>query len=132
MIRFVVSGCLVMLTVMFSAGCQSRTEGDSSKKAVDAKGDSSKSAPTVSKTANSQNKPGDSVVKDDSQNVKSDGVVQVDARTLIGDYAEDERAADQKYKGRVIQLKGVVKSSTNYVDAVSLYNGTNLQAAEVQ
>src|SRR5947209_13546128 len=100
MIRFAVSGCLVLLAVMFLAGCQSRTEGDSSRKAVDAKVDSPTPAPTVGKKVDGQNKQDNDIVKADVQNKQDDGVVQVDARTLIGHYAEDERAADQKYKGK--------------------------------
>lgn len=131
----VLSGCLFLLTVTLLAGCDSKpkgtAEGDPAKQSAVAKGDSPKSAPTVGKKVDGQNERDDGMVKVDGQNKRDDGVVQVDARTLIGDYAEDEKAADRKYKGRVIQLKGVVKSSTNYVDAVSLYNGTKLQA-EVQ
>jgi hypothetical protein len=57
-----------------------------------------------------------------------DDVVKVDARTLLGDYTKDEKAADQKYKGKVLQVEGVVKGSFTDISGVHLEGGTEAKA----
>lgn len=53
---------------------------------------------------------------------KKDDVLKVDAKTLLGDYTKDRKAADQKYKGKVLQVEGVVKGLTK---SVNLEGGTD-------
>ncbi len=57
---------------------------------------------------------------------KKDDVLKVDAKTLLGDYTKDRKAADQKYKGKVLQVEGVVKGLTK---SVSLEGGTDIKLA---
>ncbi len=121
MIRSIVPGCLILLAGLLLAGCGSnaKTEGDSSKavddsskKAVAAKGDSSNKA-SASKTADP--KDGNTTKSNTGDNqpgepeATGDGVVKVDARTLLSEYTNDQETADRKYKGKVLQVKGVVK-----------------------
>lgn len=56
---------------------------------------------------------------------KKDEVVKVDARTLLSDYRQDRKEADRKYKGKVLQVQGVVRNITP--NAVNLEGGTDLK-----
>jgi hypothetical protein len=108
----VLSGGLFLLTITMLAGCQSKTEGDASKKAGIAKDDSPNKA-SGSKTSNlkdgssTTSKEGDT--QPDGAEATDDAVVKVDARTLLGEYTNDQGAADRKYKGKVLQVQGAVK-----------------------
>jgi hypothetical protein len=60
---------------------------------------------------------------------KKDDVLKVDARTLLSDYTKDRKAADLKYKGKVLEVEGVVKGTTGLNKAVSLEGGTDTKLA---
>ncbi|MDR0519512.1 MAG: OB-fold putative lipoprotein [Clostridiales Family XIII bacterium] len=71
----------------------------------------------------------------DDSTAPEESAIQISAKDLMDAYDENEVAADEKYKGKVLQVKGVVNSvATDIMDElyVTLDNGAELEIISVQ
>lgn len=112
MLMKLLSGWAALLGVVVLVGCDKSKgtgESDPAKANTVASSKKASGAKTSNTTdgSSTSSKKGDT--RPDGPEATDDAVVKVDARTLLGEYTNDQGAADRKYKGKVLQVQGAVK-----------------------